>query len=145
MKPGNWQPLPIRSIAATVTTFLASRPSATFPRATADIGSLALVAAKVPVEDRFAISLVSRVLQLQRLEDGLSHKLAVGLFAHLLDRIPQRGVSGIAVIPLLSRLKFERFIPKARNQFFRSSATASVEAYSASSRSSCVRVRTLFE
>jgi len=54
-----------------VRTFLASKPSAVFPLAIADIGFLPLVAANVPVENRSAIHIESRALHLQRLEDVL--------------------------------------------------------------------------
>jgi hypothetical protein len=42
--------------------------------AIADIDSLALVAAKMPVENRIAISIVPRVVHLQGLEDVFLHQ-----------------------------------------------------------------------
>src|SRR5207302_5547088 len=55
-----------------------------------------------------------------RIEDVLLHEVAVTLAANLFNQVSQQRVSGIAVVPLRSRLEFERFVAKTRDQLLRS-------------------------
>jgi hypothetical protein len=82
---------------AAVRRFLESEPSAVFPMAVADIGSVALVVAKVTVENRIAISIeeepppATRLLTLPRVVQS-----AVGSFSsfRLMSRARRWRVSG---------------------------------------------------
>src|SRR5262252_1539687 len=76
------------------------------------------VAARAVWDDR-RIGIVPGIAHRQRRENILAHKLFVWHAADFLDKVSQQEISGVAVVPLLARLKLERLIAESPDQLFR--------------------------
>src|SRR5262249_15416947 len=59
------------------------------------------------------------VLHTERREDIFLNEFFIALAADLFDHIAEQNVTGIAVIPLFTRLEFERFVEEPPYKLFR--------------------------